>query len=322
MMSYDNINLEKGMFKSGKSLTEVLESIDPSVNYRGTIMDGLDAFSRQLKRFDIKVSGEKSDTVEKFFLSSQSAVLFPEYVRRCVEVGIDESNQTLKRIVATTTQIDGFDYRSVESKQTDSISDDITSLKISTKENLCKLHKRGRMLQTSYESLRFQRIDVFSIILKQIGRYISKVQLFDAFETIESAVGFKPMRSTLTVKHNDIWKCDIHDIGIWLDMYGFKLNTLLGSEATVEMLLKVFGNLVRNDDGDLSVGGIKIIPSYDCFSCKVVGMDSDNALEMVKCGEVEVDYDKLIDKQFRRAAVTCCAGFSVIQPEAIVIRKW
>lgn len=317
MKSYDNISLEKGMYQSGKSLTEILESIDPSENYRGTSMEGLDAFSRQLKRFDIKVSGEKSDTVEKFFLTNNTSALFPEYVRRCVEAGIDESGQTLKDIVATTTQVDGFDYRSVQAKEADSIAGDVTSLKISTKENLCKLHKRGRMLQTSYESLRFQRIDVFSIILKQIGRYISKVQLFDAFQTIESAVEHKP-----TTKYSNIWKCDIHDIGIWLDMYGFKLNTLLGSEATVEMLLKLFGNSVRNDGGVLSVGGMRIIPSYDCFACKVVGIDRNNAIEMVKYGGVNIDYDKLIDKQFERAAVTCCVGFSVIQPEAIAIRKW
>lgn len=317
MKSYDNINLEKGMYQSGKSLTEILESIDPSENYRGTSMEGLDAFSRQLKRFDIKVSGEKSDTVEKFFSTSNTSALFPEYVRRCVEAGIDESNQTLKDIIATTTQVDGFDYRSVESKQTRDIAGEVSTIKISTKDNLCKLHKRGRLLQTSYESLRFQRIDMFSVILKQIGRYISKMQLFDAFQTIESAAEIKT-----TNRQSTIEKCDIHDIATWLDIFGFKLDTLLGSATTLEMLYKLFGNSIRNEHGDLSVGDIRIIHSYDCFNCKIAGIDSDNALEMVKYGGVNIDYDKLIDKQFERAAITCCAGFSVLQPEAIAIRKW
>ena len=55
---YDTVKLEKGMYaESGKSFTQVLESVDPSENYRGTAMEGLDAFQRQLKRFDIKVKG-------------------------------------------------------------------------------------------------------------------------------------------------------------------------------------------------------------------------------------------------------------------------
>ena len=51
---YDSVKLDKGMYgESGRSFTQVLESCDPSENYRGTPLEGLDAFQRQLKRFDI-----------------------------------------------------------------------------------------------------------------------------------------------------------------------------------------------------------------------------------------------------------------------------
>ena len=69
-MSFDNIKLEKGMYGTGRSFTQTLESIDPSENYKGTSLEGLDAYQRQLKRFDIKVSGADSSTVSKFFLIS------------------------------------------------------------------------------------------------------------------------------------------------------------------------------------------------------------------------------------------------------------
>ena len=53
---YENVKLEKGMYgQSGKSFLKVLESLDPSENYKGTALEGLDAFQRQLKRFDIHV---------------------------------------------------------------------------------------------------------------------------------------------------------------------------------------------------------------------------------------------------------------------------
>ena len=88
---YENLKLEKGMYaQSGKSFSRVLESLDPSENYRGTALEGLDAFQRQLKRFDIHVKGAGSDMVEKFFHTTDSAVLFPEFVSRVVRQGMEE----------------------------------------------------------------------------------------------------------------------------------------------------------------------------------------------------------------------------------------
>ena len=101
-MSFDNVKLEKGMYGTGRSFTQVLEAIDPSENYKGTSLEGLDAYQRQLKRFDIKVSGADSSVVGKFFSTSDAAVLFPEYVSRAVRHGMDEAN-FIPDIVAATT---------------------------------------------------------------------------------------------------------------------------------------------------------------------------------------------------------------------------
>ena len=80
MANFENITIEKGMYQTKGGLSAALEKLDPSENYIGTSLEGLDAFSRQLKRFGIRVSGSGSDCVEKFFQSSNSAALFPEYV--------------------------------------------------------------------------------------------------------------------------------------------------------------------------------------------------------------------------------------------------
>ena len=59
-MSFDNLKLEKGMYRQeGMNFTQVLESLDPSENYRGTALEGTDAFQRQLKRFGIRVKGPR-----------------------------------------------------------------------------------------------------------------------------------------------------------------------------------------------------------------------------------------------------------------------
>ena len=59
-MAFDNIKLDKGLYSTTKGFTASLEEIDPSENYIGTELEGLDAYQRQLKRFDIKVSGRDS----------------------------------------------------------------------------------------------------------------------------------------------------------------------------------------------------------------------------------------------------------------------
>ena len=148
MTAFDNIRLEKGLYASG-DFTGSLERIDPSENYSGTALEGLDAYQRQLKRFDIKVSGAGSDVVDKFFKTSDSAVLFPEYVSRAVRQGMEEAN-VLPRIVASTTVIDSLDYRSIacdpteDEKELKVVSEGAFPKHISrAKKTLCGCAKEG-----------------------------------------------------------------------------------------------------------------------------------------------------------------------------------
>ena len=119
MAAFERIRLDKGLYSSRKGFTAELESVDPSENYKGTALEGLDAFERQLKRFDIKIHGAASDCVEKFFQTSDSAALFPEYVARAVRKGQEEAD-LLPYIVACKTDINGMDYRTIASVPTES----------------------------------------------------------------------------------------------------------------------------------------------------------------------------------------------------------
>ena len=251
-MGYDNLRLEKGMYRQGgKSFTQVLESLDPSENYRGTALEGTDAFQRQLKRFGIRAKGAGSSPVEKFFRTMDSAVLFPEYIARTVRQGIEE-NDILPDIVATTTVIDSLDYRSIYSDPDDddlsledvNEGDEISTTKISTKANLISLTKRGRMLVASYEALRFQKLDLFSVMLRQIGSYIQKQQLSDAVHVIVSGdgndnaavqftVGTSPISGTKgTLTYDQM-------VEFWGQFDPYTMNTILCSTATMTKMLKI-----------------------------------------------------------------------------------
>ena len=179
-MAFDTLHLEKGMYReAGKSFSQVLEALDPSESYKGTALEGTDAFQRQLKRFGIRVKVAGSDPVEKFFSTFESAVLFPEFVARVVRQGMEEED-ILPMIAASITTIDSRDYRSIYSVPTEkerslhNVAEGaaIPSTSVRTRETLVHLQKRGRMLIASYEALRFQKLDLFSVMLHQIGAQI------------------------------------------------------------------------------------------------------------------------------------------------------
>jgi hypothetical protein len=89
-MSYNKIAITKEMYDvPNKTLSDILTELDPDSGYNElNDLRGLDAYERQLKRFDIKVRGNKCDQVNKFFQSDKSLILFPEYIRRTIRKGI------------------------------------------------------------------------------------------------------------------------------------------------------------------------------------------------------------------------------------------
>lgn len=329
MANYENITIEKGMYQGKGSLTDVLEKLDPSENYVGTSLEGLDAFSRQLKRFDIKVSGRGSDCVEKFFQSSDSSALFPEYVSRAVYQGMERAD-VLSNLVATVTDIDGMDYRSIVSNP----SDDDKTLKVvsegavipqttvKTRENLVKLHKRGRMLVASYEALRFQRLDLFTVTLNQIGAYIARAQLKDAISVIINGDGnSNPAANIEAAESGKLSYDDI--IKLWANFSPYELNTIIAPTEQMQKILSLSQMQDANAGLDFQGTGKMITPlgatlihAPEIAAGKIIGLDKNCALEMVLAGGVTTDYDKLIDRQLERAAITCTAGFSKIFTEA------
>ena len=339
-MGFETIQLEKGMYReSGKSFTQVLESLDPSENYKGTALEGTDAYQRQLKRFDIRAKGAYSDAVEKFFRTSQSSVLFPEYIARAVRQGMEENN-ILPKITASVSTIDAMDYRSVysvPSEQDKKLADvaegtAIPATEVKSKSNLVRLSKRGRMLVASYEAIRFQKLDLFSVTLRQIGSYIQQMHLSDAVNVLVNGDGNDNAAQTLTIgtapmsgtKGTLTYK---QLVEFWAQFEPYTLNTfLMGSDAMLRMLsLAELQNpatgLNFQGTGTLtSPLGAELLRACCVPAGQIIGLDRRYALEMVQAGEVSVEYDKLIDRQLERAAITSISGFGkIMQPAAKVL---
>lgn len=318
-MAYDNLKLEKELYTTNKSFTDALESIDPSENYIGTPLEGLDAYQRQLKRFDIKVSGANSDTISKFFQTSDSSALFPEYVSRAVRQGLDEAD-IVSQIVASTTEIDSLDYRAVESIVDEKIDYEaiaegafIPEINVKMNESLTPLIKRGRMLVASYEAIKFQKLDVFTVILKQIGSYIANCQLLDALTEI-----IKQEDNRIYIEGEDLAYSDL--INLWNSFDSYKLTTLIAGSGTIAKILNMEEFRDANAGLDFHGSGNMITPfganliksSILKDESFIVGIDKNYALEKVQAGGIVTDFDKLIDRQLERATVSSIAGFSPI----------
>ena len=340
-MAYDNLRLEKGRYRQeGMNFTQVLESLDPSENYRGTALEGTDAFQRQLKRFGIRVKGAGSSTVEKFFRNMDSAVLFPEYISRAVRAGMEE-HDILPSITATTTVIDTMDYRSIYSEaDEDSVGikavaegAQIPATQVKTKENLINLTKRGRMLVASYEAVRFQKLDLFSVMLRQIGSYIQKMQLADAVDVLVNgdgndnaaeiySVGSDPISGTSgTLGYDQL-------VEFWGQFDPFTMNAMLCNCAMMTKMLKIselqnpLTGLNFQGTGKLSTPlGAQLHRTGCVEDGMIIGIDSRYALELVRAGDVLVEYDKLIDRQLERAAITAISGFGKICDGAVKVLK-
>ena len=238
----------------------------------------------------------------------------------------------LSDIIAAKTEINGMDYRSITSTPSEDdkslvrVSEGayIPQTKVSTQENLVKLHKRGRMLVTSYEALRFQRLDLFTVTLKQIGAYIARAQLKDAVEVFLSGDGNNnPCKGITAVNTDNLTYEDL--VKLWAELSPYEMTTILAPTDAMTKLLAMSelkdsaaGQNFHGTGNMVTPLGAKLVHTTAVPAGTIIGIDKNCALEMVQAGDIITDYDKLIDRQLERATISCISGFAKIFNDAAV----
>lgn len=317
---YDTIKLEKGLYHlSGKTFTQALEAADPSDQYAGTDLAALDAYERQLKRFDIRISGRNCDRVEKFFTTTESAVLFPEFVRRAVKRGMEESilpditaasaavHGTVCKGFAVSEGSDGYGTKTAE-------GDTLPATAIRETDDPISLSKYGRLITASYETIRTQRIDVFAVMLRAVGRKLAGAIAADALAVIaDSAESFAPAGSALA--YSDLAK-----------LYGkfgdYELSAVIASPQTVAEILAMEQMRDRTLDSKGCVRlpfGAKLLGDSSLTPGTVVGISGSFALACLFGSDVLLESDRLIDCQLDRIAVSVYAGFQPLMSGAAAV---
>ncbi len=109
----------------------------------------------------------------------------------------------------------------------------------------------------------------------------------------------------------------------WSKFDPYSMNTMLVSNDVMLQMLKLseFQNpltgLNFQGTGTLSTPlGAKLLRTSAVPAGKLIGLDKNYALEHICGSEVMVEYDKLIDRQIERAAITSISGFAKPYQEA------
>lgn len=318
---YNEIRLDNKLYNiTGKSFTKALEELDPDENYEGTPLSGLDAYERQLKRFDIKISGKGCDTVDKFFASAETAVLFPEFVKREITQGIDKYF-ALNRAAASVIAVDDTVYSSlsIESdKSSDSVAAGGTLPAITVSPSAaCSLAKFARELKLTYEVIRKRRIDTFAVLLRQLGFMLAKGANAYTASFLSDAAS-----SALTKKVTAMSYANLIDF--WESLSDFEMDTVICSEDMFAEILQLDEIKNAESSGIATDGltvtlpfGLKIISAVGLDEGTIIGVAKDFAYEMAVCDDLTVDVGKLISTQYDEIGASFSVGISTLNSSAI-----
>ena len=174
----------------------------------------------------------------------------------------------------------------------------------------------------SYEAIRFQRLDLFTVTLRQIGAYIARAQLTDAINVLINGDGNNNAAASQNVATaNTLTYADL--VTFWNSFDPYELNTMIAKPDVMATILNIteFKDAVAglNFQGTgraITPIGANLLKSPAVTASSIIGLDKNCALEMVKTGDVLTEYDKLIDRQLERAVISCTAGFAKIFDDA------
>ncbi len=320
---FDSVKLEKGMYHlANTSFAQALEAADPSEAYAGTPLADLDAFERQLKRFDIRISGPDCDCVEKFFTTTESAVLFPEFVRRAIKQGMEES--ILPEVVAATAAVNGTCYKGFTVDESDGAYSAVTAqgdeLKVTTiteSDTPVTLDKFGRVISASYEIVRRQRLDSFAVALRAIGRKLAAAIAAKALVQLKNAV------TPIGLVGSTLSYADLANLyGQFTD---YDMTTVVASPKNVAAILAMEQMTDRAADEKGTVHlpfGAKLIKAASLDDTTMIGISKDYALECITGSDVLLETDQLIHCQLDRIAVSVRVGFLPLMDGAAAVLHW
>lgn len=331
------------------TLTQYLEKLDPSPEG-----EKLDAFERQLKKQGIITKsiyekGIYADTVEAFYRTSESQVLFPEYIARQVREAISEDT-VLPYLIGQNTIIPGDSYRTyyVEDQPTKQkkarIGEraELPRASLVGKEHAVTIYKFGRAIEASYEVIRRMQIDMLALHVRRIAIQVAKDKVEEVLNVIADGDGNNNAAPVLNLTSLDSGATAgtltaKALLAFLMEFDPFPCNVLIGSKAAfLQTVLTSIPNLSAVDVLRLlsqgTISGVSLsapqLPEERVrlfwhgaiTGTKLYGINSRYAIEQVtEAGSDIQEADKFITRQTNILTISENSGYSKIFTEATKI---
>lgn len=327
------LELEKELYQEAKnkkmSFSEYLELKDPSGEYGDSGIGKLDAFQRQMMAHGLQVKGKDIATLEDFFRTSSSSILFPEFVSRNVQVGMNmgKLEASVDDIVSTTSQIDSASIKSAEFDLDNSKTEysrvaegsEFPTIKIRLKEKTIDLKKIGVRIESSYEALRRTKLNVVAIGFQAIGRNLATKTVKEALETLINGDGnSNPAGSIAASTAGTIAYDDLINLEMAFEIWENEI--IIGNKTTVIKLMQMTefkDPLIAKEfiltGKFISPFGNTLLMNSGLPDGLLLGFNKKAGIEqIVESGSSLVEEDKLISKQLNETVISKVLGFSKI----------
>lgn len=357
MAKFDELALNRDMYLQAMAdkitLSQLLERLDPTDAYDNT---ELDAFQRQLKKCGIVTKalyekGIHADIVDAFYRTSDSQVLFPEYIARTAREAIVEDT-VLPYLIGQYTTISGTDtYRSfyVEDqpekarKKRVTEASELPKSKIVGKEQTTKIYKFGRAIEASYEVIRRMQIDMLAIHIRRIAIQAAKDKVEEILTVVKSGDGNNNAAPVLNLTTLDSGATAgtlsaKGLLGFFMEFEPFPCDTLIATKsAFIQMILTNIPNLSTADLLRLIATGVTSGVTLSAPQMpngtvrlfwndavltgnQIAGINRQYAIEQVtEAGSEISEADKFITRQTQVLTVSENSGYNKIFNEATKI---
>ena len=252
------IALSKDMYDQAKkehvSLSQLLERLDPT-----TGESKLTAFERQLKEHNIvtqsiAAKGIYASTVEAFYRTEESKVLFPEFVATTLRESLI-AESILPYLIALTTPIDSNAYRTIYCKNTAANkkaaqrkrvteASELPKSRLTTAEHTTNVYKYGNAIEASYEVIRRMRLDLLQLHVRRIGQQAAHDEVLDILDVIKDGDGndnaatvYKNTTLDTTASAGTLSQNAF--ISFLLKFFPYRCNTILANEAALIQVLNI-----------------------------------------------------------------------------------
>lgn len=335
---FKKLGLEKGMYQDAKkakmSLTELLETLDPSEGYENC---GLDAFERQLAARNLSVGGSQAVTLEEWYGGpDDSRVLFPEFINRNIQLGRLLGRFTLlaSDVIATETFIDSGVYETAEADMSGDFHMGVTPqgakfkpITISISDKEVKLRKHAAVIRETYEHRRRIKANKMAVFLQLIGWTRELDIAEDAVDVLIngndgnsnpaatfsaatlSYTNFLAFIAEFHPYNSDVW---VTDKAGWIATHSlaeFKDSIIAAQFIASGNPINPFGSALKRHD-----------PTSEILSNKVLAVQKSFALEQVtETGGDIMETDKVIDGQWHEIAISKVTGFAKIIANAAIV---